>query len=79
MGEALLHGDIGAAWNFNPYVFSVGVVLAAVWMWTAVRVWLGRPAGLPGPLAIVESWSPTGIVLALVLPGIVFMVLRNLL
>lgn len=79
MGAALVLGDAGAAWGWNPFVLSVGPLLTLVWLWTAARLVLRRPAGLPGPLVVIDGWSPTRVVMFLLVPALVFTVLRNLL
>lgn len=79
VGAALLQGDPGAAWRWNPFVLVVGLLLGMVWLWTAVRLALGRPSGLPGLLAVIDGWSPTRVVMILVAPALAFLVLRNLL
>lgn len=79
MGAAVLRGDPVAAWGWNPFVLVLGVLLGLVWLWTAVRLALRRSPALPGPLAAVDRWSPTRMVVILVVPALVFMVLRNVL
>ncbi|WP_432557441.1 DUF2752 domain-containing protein [Granulicoccus sp. GXG6511] len=79
MGGALLRGDVAAAWGWNPYVLVLATVLAGVWVWTALRIALERPAGLPGLLGRLDTWRPAWIVLLLAAPGLVFMLLRNVL
>lgn len=77
MGVAFLQGNPMAAWAWNPFVLVLGVLLALVWLWTLVRVVWRRPAGLPGPLGAIDRWSPTRVVMVLVVPALVFTVLRN--
>ena len=80
MGGALLHGDIQAAFGFNPLAF-VGLtilgVLGALWIVEAAG---GRAVRLPQPLAerlrriAPMQWLVVGLFVALI-----YTVVRNLL
>nr|WP_300151217.1 DUF2752 domain-containing protein [Propionicimonas sp.] len=73
MGAHLLHGDFGAAWSANPFVFVLlsGLVLATM-AWTLEL--LGGPAvRLPARLADQRVWYAT-----LAVAGLVFAVVRNI-
>lgn len=80
MGGALLHGDIQAAFGFNPLAF-VGLtilgVLGALWIVEAAG---GRAVRLPQPLAerlrriAPMQWLVVGVFVALI-----YTVVRNLL
>ena len=67
--HSLLHGDIGAAFAYNPLLVSlVPAMLAAVW-WLVVQKSAGKPLRLPmKPLCL---WLLLGV-------GVVFAVVRNL-
>lgn len=77
MGVALLRGDVAAAWGWNPFMLVLGGLLAAIWAWTGVRLVARRPAGLPGPLAVLDRLSPTALTAVIIAPALVFMVVRN--
>lgn len=77
MGVALLHGDVAAAWGWNPFMLVLGVVLGLLWGWTGLRLLQRRPAGLPGPLALLDRLSPLQVLLVIGLPALVFSVIRN--
>lgn len=79
MGAALLQGDLAAAWGWNPFMLLLAGALAPVYLWTLIRVLQRRPADLPGPLSVLDrrpAWQALGVI---VLIGIVFAVLRNIL
>lgn len=78
MGAALLAGDLGGAWVWNPFVLVVAILLGLVWAWTLFAVVARRPATLPGPLARLEGLSPAARVGLFVVPAMAFGVLRNL-
>jgi hypothetical protein len=78
MGAALLAGDVGSAWVWNPFLLVVVIVLGLVWAWTLFSVVARRPAALPGLLARVERLAPATWVGLLVVPAVAFGVLRNL-
>lgn len=79
MGAALIQGHLGVAWGWNPFALVLGLLLAIVWLWTAVRLATGRSPRLPGPLSVLDGWSPTRVVVTLMAPALLFMVLRNVL
>lgn len=66
MVESLLHGDVAAAWSYNPLLLTAGVGLAAGLLWfflrTFRREWTPlRPAAdsrwwLTVPLLILLFW-----------------------
>ena len=78
MGAAVLAGDLAGAWGWNPFALVVMTVLVLVWLWTAVRVLFRKPAGLPGPFAVLDRLRPATSVWLLAVPATVFMVVRNL-
>jgi hypothetical protein len=73
MGVHLLHGEFGAAWSANPFVFVLLCGLAvAVMAWTVEM--LGGPAvRLPARLADQRVWYA-----ALAVAGLAFAVVRNI-
>jgi hypothetical protein len=80
MGGALLHGDVQAAFGFNPLAF-VGLVilggLGALWTLEAVG---GPPVRLPEPLADrLRRVSPMRWILAGLFVAVIYTVARNLL
>lgn len=77
MGAALLSGDLGAAWAWNPFLMILGGGLVLVWLWTVARLLQHRSVALPGALNRLERLSLATLVMALVVPALVFMVLRN--
>lgn len=77
MGAALFAGDVPAAWAWNPFLLVLVVGMALLWLWTAARLVRRKPVALPGPLIGLERLSLTAVVLAVLLPALVFMVLRN--
>ncbi|OYO22034.1 hypothetical protein CGZ93_08920 [Enemella dayhoffiae] len=80
MGVALLRGDLAAAWAYNPFMLLLGALLTLVWVWTGVRLLAGRSAALPGRFGRwVEARTPLQRLGLVVLPGLVWGVLRNLL
>lgn len=79
MAVALLHGDPVAAWGWNPFALVLALLLFFAWSWTLVRLILRREVALPGPLGVLERWSPGLLLTGLAVPGLGFMVLRNLL
>jgi hypothetical protein len=73
MGVHLLHGEFGAAWSANPFVFVLLCGLAvAVVAWTVEM--LGGPAvRLPARLADQRVWYA-----AFAVAGLAFAVVRNI-
>ena len=78
MGAALLHGDVAAAYAFNPLALvAIGVlaVLAAVW---AIEVSGGPAVRLPRRVAGWAQRVPTGLRASVLLLGAVgYTVLRH--
>ncbi|WP_051215241.1 DUF2752 domain-containing protein [Granulicoccus phenolivorans] len=79
MGVALLHGDVAAAWAWNPFMLLLAAALAALYGWTLIRVLQRRPANLPGVLGELDRRPTWQVLLGVVLIGVVFAVGRNLL
>jgi hypothetical protein len=80
MGGALLHGDVQAAFGFNPLAF-VGLVIMGVLgaMWTLEAVG-GPSVRLPEPLAArLRRVSPMRWILAGLFVAVIYTVARNLL
>lgn len=78
MGEALLGGDLAAAWGWNPFVMFLGAVMGGVWVWTLVRLVQRRPVNLPGLFGVIDRLSPSVLLFVILVPAIFFMVVRNL-
>lgn len=79
MGTALLVGDLGGAWGWNPFLLVIGIVLGLAGVWTLARVVCRRSAALPGPLARLDQLPPATWVWLFTIPAVVFGVVRNLL
>jgi hypothetical protein len=80
MGGALLHGDVQAAFAFNPLAFVGLVILAGLGaLWTLEAVG-GPSVRLPKPLAErLRRVSPMRWLLAGLFVAVVYTVARNLL
>lgn len=78
MGAAVLQGDLVGAWGWNPYLLLLGPILGLVWAWTGWRLLRGAPAGLPGPFRRVDRLSFLTLLALIGVPGLVFMIVRNL-
>lgn len=78
MGEALLGGDLAAAWGWNPFVMFLGAIMGGVWVWTLVRLVQRRPVNLPGLFGVFDRLSPSVLLFVILVPAILFMAVRNL-
>jgi len=78
MGAALLHGDVGGAWAYNPLVL-VGIVLlgglGTLWL---VEMLGGPRPRLPAALRRLRSVHPTTWLVSGMGLAVVYTLLRNL-
>jgi hypothetical protein len=79
MGDALLHGDVGAAFGFNPLALIGLLILGTLGALWAVEAAGGPAVRLPGPFAKrlrrvgVYQWLAAALVVA-----VVYTLARNL-
>lgn len=79
MGGALLHGDLAAAFAFNPLALVLVALLGVVGLCWLVEA-LGGPAVRP-PLGVRRSWrrtTLTGRIVAVLVVAVGYTLLRNL-
>lgn len=72
-GSELLSGNVAAAWSDNPFVLSVGAIVAVLTVFWAVEALGGPAARLPGLLRRPGLWWG-----ALFVAAAAFTVVRNL-